>query len=291
MNLIPPNTTSFVMYTNLCIDIVKFNKYLPIVKYEKYTNKELKNLDINTNHYLGLGSVVSKKFNNKKSGDSKCFLHGVSIKMLIEKDKLIDVKVAKTGNFQMSGVGNISRAYAFIRYLYGILIELEEWTKEQLFTYKFGNGLQCYIVNILTNITTEVNYKINIKKLSEYINEKTEFRTTTDRSVSSANTVNIKKEKKFYFHKIPTQMIDPEGNETMGEIEYEEFRKLFPNTSKKKKMHTFTAFATGKINFSSAGDEREKIFDEFMNILKNRKLFELKPESEKEEFIDSSFLD
>jgi TATA-box binding protein (TBP) (component of TFIID and TFIIIB) len=233
--------------------------------------------------------------------------------MLLEDKKILNVKISKQGKFQMTGCKNVNNAIEFIKHLYGLLIETEEWTGETLFTYKTenidledsnadvsnidrntNNGLTAIFKVAMMNLDFSTGYKIRRDLLSNFINKYTEFTSIFESSIATSVNIKIKSNNKFD-SKLNRLQITAEGECIEDTINFEEFyntlsAKEQKDESKKDAFHTFLVFASGSIIMSSSGMEMPLIFNKLVKLLiENRDKIEEKPDTNIS--IESEWLD
>lgn len=343
-NDIPISTMTIIAHTNLIINTDKFFKYMPITDYtivRKKRGRKKKIITEDPNRFIPPGSIISLTkrrlvrgvvLKAKKKKSKTFFRHSVSTVMLLDSQKMINVKVSRSGKLQMTGAKSLSHAMEFIKHIYSLMIETEEWTGETLFTYKDGsndnfdddnddekeidesidpqdapetqpeldresnNGLNVVFQIAMLNMDFTVGYRIRRDKLNMFINRYTEFRSIFESSIGNSS-VNIKlKADKCVNRSLKRLRITSRGELIEDSIPYDEFfgsltekeRKTIAKKSKEA-VHTFLAFASGSVIFSSCGDEMSSVFYKFLKILiENRQHIEEISNNIK---IDTSWID
>jgi TATA-box binding protein (TBP) (component of TFIID and TFIIIB) len=114
------STKTFIVVTNITLDIDKLFEYLPYVEYilvPKRRGRKKKNEPVDPNIGIASGSIITLEYQNKirgvdlkkkkkKNKDTKkrgnYFRNSVTIVMIID-DKKINFKVSRNGKFQMTG--------------------------------------------------------------------------------------------------------------------------------------------------------------------------------------------
>ena len=318
------STMTIICYTNLIINIDKFFQYIPTTDFiaiRKKRGRKKKIQPEDPNRFMPPGSIISitnKKDvrgvlikSKKKSG--KFFRHSVTTEMLLEDKKVLNVKISKQGKFQMTGCKTVNNAVEFIKHLYGLLIETEEWTGETLFTYKSENtdledsnidvtnidrsntnGLMAIFKVAMMNLDFSTGYKIRRDLLNNFINKYTEFRSIFESSIATSVNIKIKSNNKFD-SKINRLQITAEGECIQDNMTFEEFynnlsAKEQKDENKKDAFHTFLVFASGSIIMSSSGMEMPLVFNKLVKLLiENREKIEEKTEANIN--IESEWLD
>ena len=314
---IPTSTMTIIAHTNLVINTDKFFKYIPITDFVVVKKKRGRKRKIATedpNRFVPPGSVISLTkrrlvrgviLKAKKKKSKTFFRHSVSTVMVLQPGKNINVKVSNSGKFQMTGCKSINHAIEFIKHIYSLMIETEEWTGETLFTYKSddyeveedftanydneedelieseknlerskNDGLSVIFQIAMRNIDFTTGYRIRRDKLDNFINRFTEFRSVFESSIGNSS-VNIKlPAKKTIDNSLKRLRITSKGEVIEDTIDSETFYQLLPDKDKKQidknsedANHTFLAFASGSIIFSSCGDESQSVFYKFIKIL------------------------
>ena len=337
-NNVQVSTMTVIVYTNLIINIRNVLRYLPvtpwvIVKKKRGRKKKVQPEDPNKD--VPPGSIISLKHKKEvrgavlkpakaSSGDGEYWKHSVSVVMILEQLKMLNVKVSRNGKLQMTGCKCMKHAVDFVKHLYSLMIEAEEWSGETLFTYKAdqndqgkeepnapdspspearpvtmknvnldNDGLVATFKCVMKNIDFDAGFKIRRNRLNTLINHHTDFRSIFESSIGTS--VNIKL--KAVHHSDP--QIDRLRITGAGEcfedaIPYEEFVKSLSAKDQKEQLkkeayHTFLVFASGSIIMSSAGREMEWIFYKLVRILvEYRSVLE---EAAEDEEMDSQWLD
>jgi hypothetical protein len=235
----------------------------------------------------------------KKKESKTYFRHSVSTVMVLSPGKFINVKVSSSGKFQMTGCKSINHAIEFVKHIYSHMIETEEWTGETLFAYKsdydnetpydddkdevdenenlernHNDGLGVVFQIAMRNIDFATGYRIRRDKLDNFINRFTEFRSIFESSIGNSS-VNIKlPATNSVDNSLRRLRITSSGEVIEDTLNYETFYNLLGEKDRKQldknladANHTFLAFASGKVIFSSRGDESQNVFYKFIKIL------------------------
>ena len=321
------STMTIIVHTNLLINIRNVFKYLPttpwkIIKKKRGRKKRAYPEDPNVN--VVPGSVISIKHKNDirgvclkpskpSNGNNEYWRHSVCVVMILDKLKMLNVKVSQNGKLQITGCKSMQHAMDFVKHLYSLMIEAEEWTGETLFTYKTDedqedsefddkpkvqnpsptDGLVSTFKCVMKNIDFDAGYKIRRNRLNTLINHRTDFRSIFESSIGTS--VNIKL--KANYHSDPAidrLRITGAGEVIEDTIPYEEFvsglsEKAQKEERSKEAYHTFLVFASGSIIMSSAGREMDMVFYKLVKILvQHRQDLE---EAEEDEIMESGWLD
>jgi hypothetical protein len=328
-NNVQVSTMTVIVYTNLIINIRNVFRYLPVTPWtivKKKRGRKKKGQPEDPNKDVPPGSVISLKHKKEvrgailkpvkaSSGDGEYWKHSVSVVMMLDQLKMLNVKVSRNGKFQMTGCKCMRHAVDFVKHLYSLMIEAEEWSGETLFTYKQDqndqgkedpaidnsskhdksseDGLVVLFKCVMKNIDFDAGFQIRRNRLNTLINHHTDFRSIFESSIGTS--VNIKL--KAVHHSDPQidrLRITGAGEVFEDTIPYEEFVQSLAAKDQKEERakqayHTFLVFASGSIIMSSAGREMEWIFYKLVRILIDyRTVLE---EAAEDEQMDSQWLD
>lgn len=307
---IPISTISFIAHTNLEIDINKAFIYFTIDPTKYIKNPKKRNKD----YKYESGSIISVKYKdtvrgiynktkkrnprpNKQHTSTKkkkynYFLHTLQLTMILEDNKIIGVKVPKTGNFHITGVKSEKHYYQAFEYILAALRRCEEISGEKIIFIKDKIGNKEYIkedsqINvrfqtIMTNIGHTIGYKIKRDALDTYLNNETELFTSEyrpDKNPSIKVKILIPKEIEYHPDLIEVQY---NINGTHGESKiypyklfFNELRDEIKKKILKPKHFSFLVFQSGKYILSAVGPWMKTAYNLFMKItIDNRKDFE-----------------
>lgn len=333
------STMTIIAHTNLIVNTDKLYKYLPVtdwtvVKKKRGRRKKIQPEDPNID--IPAGSIISltKKrcvrgvvLKPKKKKSKTFFRHSVSVVMILEEGKMLNVKVSRNGKLQMTGAKTLDHAVAFMKHIYDLMIEAEEWTGETLFTYKADNddvgddgeeevvadcndpqnlaesetplqravnvGLNVVFRCVMCNIDFHTGYRIRRDYLDKFINLKTDFRSIFEASVGTSVNIKLKAVNRCD-QQLVRLRITGLGECIEDKINYDDFFNTLSTKDQKdekKKLgyHTFLVFASGSIIMSSAGCEMPLVFNKLVKLLvENRKNIE---EGDDTKIIPSEWLD
>lgn len=319
------STMTVIVYTNMVVHVKKLFKYLPvtpwtILKKKRGRKKKVQIKDPNSE--IPPGSIISLKHRKEirgvslkpmkaTKGNGEYWKHSVSVVMILENSKMLNVKVSRNGKLQMTGCKSMEHAVDFVKYLYGRMIEAEEWSGECLFSFKQNledtgacssneipaarqnvnlgkDGLWACFRVVMVNKDWDCGYRIRRNRLDALINHHTEFRSIFESSLAS--NVNIKRKAIQYMDThIERLRISKEGECIEDKMPYDEFVQTLPEKDRKNLIkeayHTFMVFASGRIIMSSSGPEMQWIFYQLVRILvEYRNVLE---EAREDEIIDS----
>lgn len=310
------STKTIIVFTNIIINIEKFFNYMPVydlaIECKNNRKKRLKDLwhiedivdDIPNesiicmkwnNKTRGLvlktASVV-RNFNKNKKKRDKYFLNSVTTNMIFKYkqksgeivNKLINIKITKTGRFQLTGCKDDDLAVRAVQFLL-LMKKSQEWTGEELFTLndKIQNmtvenssnevkekNVYMILQTVMKNRNVHVGMNINRESLDRVINDNyADYISIFDGTTSGAG-VNIK---------ILVDENDEEdliligltqdGKEISRRVlEKDEFTQV---KSKKSSYHTFLCFKSGSCIHSGKGKHMTATFNKFLELLQDHR--------------------
>lgn len=250
------STKTFIVYTNLTIDIEKIfeDGVIPITDYkviQKKRGRKKKQPDEDPNKTIPSGSVILVQYKDQYRGvkfkkSTSFFRNSMSIVMKVE-DKLISFKVSQKGKFQITGCKTNEQAEICI---------LSFWDKIKYnpFVYKIDGSpyIKAYFEPVMYNIDFSTGFQINREALDIFINTKTPYTSLLETTIGYTG-VNIKfpvTENKIRKIKIDYCEYKPEGK-ILTQIPYDVFNEKLKTKSKKKKHYnTFLVFQSGSVIMS-----------------------------------------
>ena len=288
------STKTVIGVSNLRIDLDKFFKYMPITDYtvieKKRGRKRRIQIPIVTNH-VPSGSIISLQKRKElrgaclKSKTKNFFLHSVTVVMILEQGKQINLKVSQNGKFQITGCKCDDHFIQAITKLYDIMIMTESWIGEKFFKIEDNDQLQVVFTTVMQNMDFNIGFEIIRDKLDTFINKHTNYRSIFEGSISAGVSIKIDVDENDTMDSLLRINYDTQDKvvtkdyvsqqvfDSMLNGDEEEKKKKV--TKKKKKYHTFLVFSTGSIIMSSKGKNMEKIFNDIVKILlDNREHFE-----------------
>lgn len=289
---IPASTRTFILKTNLTLDIKKLFENLPITSYivvPKRRGRKKKNAPKDPNNDIPSGSIVTleyenkmrgvkikKKKKNKTNGRITFFRNSTTVVMRIGT-KFINFKISGNGKFQMTGCKFIEHAEECMKYMWLYMKDTDYYTID-------GDNLEVMFVPSMRNIDFDIGYTINREALDRYINTQTDYRSLLETSAGytgvniklpfSQSIMDIKIDHKTLIDgKFQLEKIVPYSKYIDTENEKDRKKKL-----NKKRYTTFLVFYSGKIIQSSISkDFGKKPFQDFVDILMTqRHIFEEK---------------
>lgn len=289
---IPVSTKTFIVMTNININIQNLFETIPVCDYivvPKRRGRKKKNTVPDPNKNISNGSIVTlelahkmrgvllkkKKKKDNKAGDY--FRNSVTAVMMIE-NKLVNSKISRNGKFQMTGCKHDAQAEQCVKYIW-------EYIKDtDIYTMPEGERFTATFIPAMRNIDFELGFLLDREKLDEYFNTNTEYYSLLETSIGYTG-VNIKIPVKISISELKLKRMQY-GENDWKDIDFVPYQyyldTLKPKEQEKKlvkeRFNTFLVFHSGKIIMSSmCADFARETYYEFMDIVrKNHKLFEEK---------------
>jgi TATA-box binding protein (TBP) (component of TFIID and TFIIIB) len=290
------STKTVIGISNLKIDLEKFFNYMPITEFTPQEKKRgrKKRIQIVLNHNnLPYGSIISvqkkreirgaclksKRKTETPSSNKDYFLHSVSLVIVLEDNKQINLKVSGNGKLQITGCKNDQHFINSVTCLYDTMNIVEKWTNEKLYSLTYGDKLEVLFNTVMQNMDFNVGFKINRQKLDKFIEKHTCHTSIYEGSLATG--VNIKVKSNTAIEPVITK-ISYDGNDLQTTYSsYEEYNIMLnkKKETKKDKRHTFLVFSSGSVIMSSTGSGMKEIYEDIVDIfIKNRKHFEMTTE-------------
>ena len=295
-NSIKFSTHTIIAVSNITFDINLLFNYLPVtdytvVKRKRGRKKKIEYTDPNKDvvpgsiisvqkNTLVRGVVIKKKKESKKNN---YFLNAVTVIVVLEEGKLINVKISKNGKFQITGCKESKHFLQCIKHIYDRIKDSEKYIGENIITYKNLNNKDVrFVFNIvMKNKDFNIGFYIDRYKLDSFIGSNTNYISLFEPEVNTG--VNIKISNKNPYDTQFYSLNIKENKEVVYEYtNFEEYLTYLTEKERKKehakiKHHTFLVFCSGAVIMSSAGIDMENVYKEFMNlVLHNRNKFEEK---------------
>jgi TATA-box binding protein (TBP) (component of TFIID and TFIIIB) len=294
------STKTVIAISNLKIDLEKFFNYMPITDFiplEKKRGRKKRIQIVLPNNNIPYGSIISvqkkkelrgaclksKRSVETPSSNKDYFLHSVSLVIVLEANKQINIKVSGNGKLQITGCKNNDHFINAVVCLYDTMNNVENWTNEKLYTLSYGDELQVLFNTVMQNMDFNVGFKINRQKLDKFIEKHTLHTSIYEESLATGVNIKVKS----------NASVDPEiikinydGKDLVKSYStYEDYNNMLNKKKeiKKDKRHTFLVFSSGSIIMSSTGSGMKETYDDIVDIfIKNRKHFEMTTEDTEE---------
>jgi len=184
---IPVSTKTFIVMTNLTLDIKKLFDFLPITPYvlqpKKRGGRKKKPNFSESGNEVEDGSIITMKYENKMKGidlkqkkshnkkkKSKWFRNSFTIVMAIG-GKPINFKVCQNGVLQVTGCKQDEHAEGCVKHLWSKIKDEEG----NLFTYNRGDSLDVIFIPAMRNIDFNLGFLVDREKLARFMSTETEF--------------------------------------------------------------------------------------------------------------------
>lgn len=206
-------------------------------------------------------------YKNKIKGDvtlkknNSTFRNAVNV-IINSSNKLINLKISKNGNFQITGCKEEINVYKAVEYLIMLIKKHCPHIVE-----KWETPIDILFKTVMTNIVFSVGYAIDKKKLNNLLKDDKSFYNLFETSFGYTG-MNIKlplNESAFQYGSINSSF-DENENKWMHST------KLIKNTFDKPKYNTFLVFHSGKVIMSGICEENmKKDYQLFRSFLETNK--------------------
>lgn len=293
------STKTFIVMTNISLNIDNVFNFLPITNYivvpkrrgrkKKIKpidpNKDIKNGSIITLEYLNKIRGVDLKKKKKKNKDKKkrgnYFRNSVTVVMIID-GKRINFKVSRNGKIQMTGCKFDKHSESCVKWFW-------HYIKDTKDIYEIvdnkGNDvdsppkpieMKAIFIPAMRNIDFGLNFLVDREKLDEYFNMCTGYHSLLETSFGYTG-VNIKiPVKKSILDLQLKQLVCIDGIwQKISHIPYKEYLTMLPQKEVTKKINkqrynTFLVFHSGKVIMSGMEATYMKdVYYEFLDIIRD----------------------
>lgn len=288
---IPVSTKTFIVMTNISVEMKKLFEHLPITDYivvPKKRGRKKKKTESDPNKNIPDGSIITlecgdkirgvvlKKKKKKEGKSTDYFRNSMTVVMVIEGKK-INFKICRNGKFQMTGCKQDKHAEDCVKYIWEYIKDTEG-----IYELPEKRSFKAMFIPAMRNIDFSLGFVLDREKLDEYITKNTPYYSLLETSIGYTG-VNIK---------IP--VTKPITELQLKELTYKAGRwlspryvpystylnKLKPKEQQKKlekeRFNTFLIFHSGKAIYSSMCEDFAKdTYYEFLSIIKaNYKQFQ-----------------
>jgi len=311
------STKTIIIFTNIIIDIEKFFKFMPILDLAMECKNNRKKRFKDLWHIEDIiddipdESIISMKWNNKTRGlifktasvvrntnknkkkRDEFFLNSVTTNMIFKyknksgvfSKKLVNIKITKTGKFQITGCKDDDLAIRAVQFL-SIMNKVQQWTGQKLFSVSNeiqnmklkkqenipDNQKNIYMIlqTVMKNRNVHVGMNINRTALDQLINQNYDNYISIFDGTTSGAGVNIKtKVEENDEEDLIFIGLDCNGNKIESRIlEKGDFAVA---KSKKQSYHTFLCFNGGSCIHSGKGKNMTKVFNDFLELLQEHR--------------------
>jgi len=278
------STKTFIVKTNLVIDLKKLFDCISVTEYKSVPKKRGRKKKLNfeeTNQDIKNGSIITMKYENQVKGvdlkirktkkkKSKWFRNSFTVVMIIDY-KPVNFKICQNGMFQITGAKFDSQSEDCIKFIWEIMSTNDE---NNIFSFSKGNTLEAVFIPAMRNIDFSLGFNVDREKLTRYMNTQTEFHSLLETSFGYTG-VNIKfpikddirdmKLKKLSFKEKIEETCLTYAEYTSDLSEKDQHKKL-----KKNRYTTFLVFHSGKVIVSSITAEITKPAYEYFHKIIER---------------------
>jgi hypothetical protein len=271
------STKTFIVKSNLILDLKKLFDFLPITDYTvipKKRGRKKKTDSAEIGIKIDCGSIVTMKFENRIKGvelkqkksqltkkkKSKWFRNSFTIVMIID-NKPINFKVCMNGVLQVTGCKFDNQVENCVKYIWEYIKNEEH----NIYYFNYGNSFEALFIPAMRNIDFSVGFIVDREKLAKYMSTQTEFHSLLETSFGYTG-VNIKcpilqdirkmEIKKINY--IDINLSKGEENNSWKEqlTTYSEYLEKLPEKEQIKKIekdryNTFLIFHSGRVIMSS----------------------------------------
>jgi TATA-box binding protein (TBP) (component of TFIID and TFIIIB) len=292
---IPVSTKTFIVMTNLSLDIKKLFDFLPVTNYivvPKKRGRKKKVYSADPNKSISDGSIITidlannvrgvslKKKKKKEGKSSDYFRNSITIVMIMDGKK-INFKISNNGKFQMTGIKKDQHAESCIKTIWNYIRDSRD-----IYTIPDGENFRALFIPAMRNIDFSLGFHVDRKKLDQYFNNKTEYCSLLETSIGYTG-VNIKIPISKPITELQIKQIsyDKDWSEPVM-ISYQNYLDTLKPKEKQKKIskdrfNTFLVFQSGKVIMSSmCEDFARDTYKHFLDIISdNQEEFQEKLQS------------
>lgn len=279
------STRTYVLSTNLLLDIDNVFEKLPITEYIIMNKKRgrRKKVEIkDPNLGIKSGSIITIKYKNKddvnmlrgvqiKKKSNKNFRNSLTVIMIVD-DKKINFKVSTNGRIQMTGCKSKEQAIKTIQFFWRYIKD-----DKSIYSFREGEHFEIILIPSMRNIDFNLGFNIDRDALSRAICEmpEEEYRSMLEPSFGYTG-VNIKflLQEDIVFLDIDKLTFHEDEMKTEI-ISYSDYLDTLSEKERNKKLekpryNTFLCFHSGKIIMSGLTEElMEATYYVFLDIIRD----------------------
>lgn len=277
------STQTFIISTNILIDIGQLYHEIPIYPLKSPLRKSRERMTVNEDG-IPDGSIVFVKYKGQHKGtlfkETKIeFLNSVTL-IMKNKTKYFNFKVTQKGNIQITGCNKDEYAVDCLKAMWAFLEP-----RQHIWSFKNGNTVfEALFVLVMSNITFSLQFEVNRQQLDYYINVETPYTSLLETSYGYTG-VNIKIPITDDLQDVMLQryrFVDREW--AVDEIPFRYYLDSFGPKERLKKINktrnnTFMVFHSGKVIMSGGVSRKakEQAYQIFSQIITtNKDLFTMK---------------
>ena len=286
------STKTFIVKTNLEIDIKKLFEFLPVMPYEiipKRRGRKKKVLGPDPNRNIPNGSIITldlvnnirgvclKKKKRKENKSTNYFRNALTVVMIVDKKK-INFKISGNGMFQMTGCKFDKQAEDCIKFLWECIKD----TEPEKGLYKFHDPnitlFRALFIPAMRNIDFTLGFSLDRERLDQYFNNNTDYYSLFETSIGYTG-VNIKIPVSRPITSLSLKELIYKGEDWYKTriIPYSKYLSTLKPREQRKKLEcsrytSFLVFQSGKTICSAMCEEfAREAFYEFMKIIEENK--------------------
>ena len=286
------STKTFIVMTNLLLDLENLFEFLPITDYtvvkKKRGRKKKHSIDdiveeepVVQDIIVPPGSIITMKYENKLKGidlkpkknknkkkKAKWFRNSFTVVIMLD-NKPINFKICKNGMFQVTGCKLDEHPEQCVKHIWSFIKD-----KTEVYTFSKGSYLETLIIPAMRNIDFSVGFLVDREKLARYMSVQTEFHSLLETSFGYTG-VNIKIPITEHITKMAIKKLvykDFEWVENM--TTYDEYLNHLSKKEQTKKLekdryNTFLVFHSGCVIFSGlTAHSMRDIYYYFLKIIR-----------------------
>lgn len=282
---IPVSTKTFIVMTNLTLDIKKLYEFLPLTPFvlqPKKRGKKKKTSIMENGKTIENGSIITMKFENKIKGvdlkqkkshnkkkKSKWFRNSFTIVMVLD-GKPINFKVCQNGVLQVTGCKKDDHAEGCIKHLWEKIKDEEG----NFFTYNRGDSLDVIFIPAMRNIDFNLGFLVDREKLARFMSTETEFHSLLETSFGYTG-VSIKYPLNYDITQLQLKRLNYiEGDFVETEISYGEYLERLSEKERNKKLKkdrfiSFLTFQSGRCICSGLTEDlMREAYNNFVKVIR-----------------------
>lgn len=291
------STKTFIVVTNIILNINKLFNFLPITEYilvAKKRGRKKRNNIVDPNKNIKSGSIITleyqnkirgvdlkkkKKKENKKRGNY--FRNSVTVVMIINGKK-INYKISRNGKFQMTGCKDDEHAEQCVRWFWfyikntnDIYQIVEEKEIKDVKNKKIPE-IKAIFVPAMRNIDFSLGFCVDREKLDEYFNVYTDYHSLLETSFGYTG-VNIKIPFVKPILGLQLKQLECKDGKWLEPkyVPYHDYLEMLEPKDANKKLNkkrynTFLVFHSGKVIMSGMEESfMRDVYYEFLDIIRD----------------------
>jgi TATA-box binding protein (TBP) (component of TFIID and TFIIIB) len=282
------STKTFIIRTNIVVDIQKLFELLPLTNYvvmPKKRGRKKKTILNEINKDIPDGSIIhlslrddvkgadlrkKKKDQNENKNMPNYFRNSVTVVMMIDGKK-VNFKISKNGTIQMTGCKTDWQAEQCVRYIWEYIKDHQD-----VYTIAPNQPFRAIFIPAMRNVDFSLGFELDREKLDEYFNNCTDHYSALDTSVGYTGVV-LKFKLKKPITDLNIKELSYRGNKWLSPkyVTYAKYLDTLKPRERQKKLEkprytTILCFYSGKTILSSMNEVYGKeAYDEFVQIITN----------------------